>query len=57
MVIGGAGYVGSELVPKLLMLNYKVSFRFVYVWRNIGSTWKLGNCKGDMRNIEILNKY
>ena len=24
MVIGGAGYVGSELVPKLLMLNYKV---------------------------------
>ena len=57
MVIGGAGYVGSELVPKLLMLNYKVKVLDLFIYgETLDPHENLEIVKGDMRNIEILQQ-
>lgn len=57
MVIGGAGYVGSELVPKLLMLNYKVKVLDLFMYgETLDPHENLEIVKGDMRNIEILKQ-
>ena len=57
MVIGGAGYVGSELVPKLLMLNYKVKVLDLFMYgETLDPHENLEIVKGDMRNIEILQQ-
>lgn len=57
MVIGGAGYVGSELVPKLLMLNHKVKVLDLFIYgETLDPHENLEIVKGDMRNIEILQQ-
>lgn len=57
IVIGGAGYVGSELVPKLLMLNHKVKVLDLFIYgETLDPHENLEIVKGDMRNIEILQQ-
>jgi nucleoside-diphosphate-sugar epimerase len=61
MVIGGAGYVGAVLIPKLLNVGYKVSVYdlFIYgeeVFDKIKNNSNLKLIKGDVRDIELLSK-
>ncbi len=61
MVIGGAGYVGAVLVPKLLNSGYKVTVfdLFIYgehVFDNIKKNSNLKLIKGDVRDIKLLEK-
>ena len=60
LVIGGAGYVGSQLVPRLILLGYKVT---VYDTFWFGSkhlepflSSGLNIIKGDIRDLINLNK-
>ena len=57
-ITGGAGYVGSKLVPKLLDLNYEVTVLDLMIYgENILSDHKkLRKIKGDIRDIRLLNK-
>src|SRR5712671_374914 len=55
LVTGGAGYVGSNLVPKLLAAGYDVSVLDLYLYgEDIFSTLRgnarLREIKGDLRN-------
>jgi len=54
MVTGGAGYVGSSLVPKLLAAGYEVAVLDLYIYgdvfANLRSNQKLTEIKGDLRN-------
>jgi nucleoside-diphosphate-sugar epimerase len=55
LVTGGAGYVGSNLVPKLLAAGYEVSVLDLYIYgENIFSALRsdprLTEVKGDLRN-------
>lgn len=54
MVTGGAGYVGSSLVPKLLTAGYEVAVLDLYlygdVFADLKSTPRLTEIKGDLRN-------
>jgi nucleoside-diphosphate-sugar epimerase len=54
MVTGGAGYVGSNLVPKLLAAGYEVTVLDLYIYGNIFADLKsnprLTEIKGDLRN-------
>jgi nucleoside-diphosphate-sugar epimerase len=56
LVTGGAGYVGSNLVPKLIEAGYEVSVLdlFIYgdVFARLGDDPKLRQFKGDLRNPE-----
>ena len=55
-VTGGAGYVGSKLVPKLLELGYKVTVLDLMIYgENVLPNHKnLKTIKGDIRNTTIL---
>jgi nucleoside-diphosphate-sugar epimerase len=58
LVIGGAGYVGCELVPKLLNKNYVVT---VYDLMIYGNNLPINNknlliIKGDVRDLEKLKQ-
>ena len=57
-ITGGAGYVGSKLVPKLLELNYKVTvFDLMIYGENVLEPHKnLQMIKGDIRDIELVKK-
>jgi nucleoside-diphosphate-sugar epimerase len=54
LVTGGAGYVGSSLVPKLLDAGYEVSVLDLYIYGDVfahlKSNPRLTEVKGDMRN-------
>lgn len=54
MVTGGAGYVGSSLIPKLLAAGYEVSNLDLYLYGDIFASYAdnpaLRQTKGDLRN-------
>ena len=54
LVTGGAGYVGSNLVPKLLQAGYEVAVLDLYlygdVFANLSGEPKLTQIKGDLRH-------
>lgn len=58
LVIGGAGYVGSVLIPKLLFLNYRVTVYDLMIYGNTLPTnnQNLKIVKNDIRNIKELEK-
>ena len=57
-ITGGAGYVGSELVPKLLSLGHKVTVLdlMIYGENVLDDHLKLKKVKGDIRDINLLKK-
>ena len=58
LVVGGAGYVGTELTKKLLNLNYEVSVLdlFIYGEKVLGEHKNLTKIKGDLRDQKLLKK-
>ena len=58
LIIGGGGYVGSQLVPDLLKLNYKIDVYdlFIYGQDVLDKNSNLKLIKGDIRNIDKLSK-
>jgi nucleoside-diphosphate-sugar epimerase len=54
MVTGGAGYVGSNLVPKLLAAGYQATVLDLYIYgdvfANLAPNPNLTEVKGDLRN-------
>ncbi len=59
LVIGGAGYVGSVLVPKLIEKGYLVTVfdLFIYGKDTLDENKNLKLINGDIRNIESLKKH
>jgi nucleoside-diphosphate-sugar epimerase len=57
-ITGGAGYVGSKLVPKLLKLGYEVTVLdlMIYGENVLNDHEKLKKIKGDIRNKNLLEK-
>jgi len=60
-ITGGAGYVGSELVPKLLEKGYKVKVLDLYIYGehvldSVKEHPNLIQVKGDLRNKELVRK-
>lgn len=60
MVTGGAGYVGSSLVPKLLAAGYEVAVLDLYlygdVFADLKSNSRLTEIKGDLRNAADVKR-
>ncbi len=58
LVAGGAGYVGSKLVPALLKKGYEVVVLDLYLYGEdvLEKHPRLIEIKGDMRNLEIVEK-
>ncbi len=60
MVTGGAGYVGSSLVPKLLRNGYEVAVLDLYLYGDVFADLKpspnLTEVKGDLRNAADVNR-
>ena len=59
LVTGGAGYVGSLLVPKLLNAGYRVKVLDLYLFgedvlNGVKPNFKLIEIKGDIRNKRLL---
>ncbi len=57
-ITGGAGYVGSKLVPKLLELGYEITVLdlMIYGENVLDNHEKLKKIKGDIRNQDLLKK-
>ncbi len=57
-ITGGAGYVGSRLVPKLLELGYEVTVLDLMIYGEdvLADHEKLNKIKGDIRDIKLLEK-
>ena len=57
-ITGGAGYVGSKLVPKLLELGHQVTVLDLMIYgQNVLNDHKnLKKIKGDIRDINLLEK-
>ncbi|MEE2753851.1 MAG: NAD-dependent epimerase/dehydratase family protein, partial [Candidatus Latescibacterota bacterium] len=61
LVTGGAGYVGSVLVPKLLEAGYAVRVLDLYlfgrnVFSHLDSHANLEEIVGDIRNADVVRK-
>jgi nucleoside-diphosphate-sugar epimerase len=61
LVTGGAGYVGSVLVPKLLKAGYKVKVIDLYIYGEdvldeVKANPNLEQIKGDIRDLALLEK-
>jgi nucleoside-diphosphate-sugar epimerase len=60
LVTGGAGYVGSNLIPKLLAAGYEVSVLDLYLYGDIFADQKsnprLTEVKGDLRNVADVGR-
>jgi nucleoside-diphosphate-sugar epimerase len=60
LVTGGAGYVGSNLVPKLLDAGYEVAVLDLYIYGDtfavLKNNSKLTQVKGDLRNPSDVQK-
>jgi len=58
LVAGGAGYVGSKLVPALLQLGHHVTVLDLYMYGDdlFQPSPNLREIKGDIRDIEVVNK-
>ncbi len=61
LVTGGAGYVGSALVPKLLKKGYEVNVLDLYlygehVFDSVKGHPQLTQIKGDLRSLEMVEK-
>ena len=57
-ITGGAGYVGSRLVPKLLELGHEVTVLDLMIYGEdvLSNNKNLNKIKGDIRDTELLNK-
>ncbi len=57
-ITGGAGYVGSRLVPKLLDKGFKVTVLDLMIYGEdvLPNHKNLNKIKGDIRDIDLLNK-
>lgn len=60
LITGGAGYVGSSLVPKLLEGGYEVTVLDLYIYGDVFSQYadnpNLTQVKGDLRNAADVSK-
>tara|TARA_B100000795_G_C22765718_1_gene425621 strand:- start:270 stop:1250 length:981 start_codon:yes stop_codon:yes gene_type:complete len=58
LITGGAGYVGSKLVPKLLNLGYEVTVLDLMMYGEsvLDNHERLNKVKGDIRDIDLLEK-
>jgi len=61
LVTGGAGYVGSVLVPKLVAHGFRVKVLDLFIFGaealgNLAENQNLQLIKGDLRDIEIVKK-
>jgi len=58
-ITGGAGYVGSKLVPKLINLGHQVTVLDLMIYGEdvLDKNEKLKIIKGDIRNQNILDQY
>ena len=58
-ITGGAGYVGSKLVPKLLSLGHNVTVLdlMIYGENVLNDHPNLRKVKGDIRDINLLKKF
>ncbi|TAN46630.1 MAG: SDR family oxidoreductase [Rhodospirillales bacterium] len=61
LVVGGAGYVGSELIPMLLDEGHKVTVLDLYIYgedlfKDLRGNRNFREVKGDMRDIKIVEK-